>query len=83
MEQSCIKKASAAENLPARGYSIVYRHDETNHCPGCGRTHWYIGRLSAQCAFCETAMPLAAGMAGSGSRREGHGATGEFPSEPL
>jgi hypothetical protein len=42
-----------------RGYSIVYRDNETNHCPGCGRTHWWIGRTSAQCGFCDTALPLA------------------------
>jgi hypothetical protein len=30
-----------------------------NHCPGCGRTHWIIGRVSAECAFCATALPLA------------------------
>ncbi|HEV2865179.1 MAG TPA: hypothetical protein VGX37_01570 [Allosphingosinicella sp.] len=41
-----------------RGYSAVYRHNETNHCPGCGRTHWYVGRVSAECGFCATALPL-------------------------
>lgn len=41
-----------------RGYHIVYRDAETNHCPGCGRAHWYIGRLMAECAFCGTALPL-------------------------
>jgi hypothetical protein len=41
-----------------RGYHIFYRDDETNHCPGCGRTHWYIGRVMAECAFCGTALPL-------------------------
>ena len=41
-----------------RGYHIVYREHETNHCPGCGRTHWYIGRMLAECAFCQTALPL-------------------------
>ena len=48
-----------AHNPSARGYIIVYRPEETNHCPGCGRTHWYVGRLSAECAFCSTAIPLA------------------------
>lgn len=43
----------------ARGYHAVYRAGEVNHCPGCGRTHWMIGRLSAECAFCSTALPLA------------------------
>lgn len=45
-----------------RGYSAVYREHEINHCPGCGRTHWIIGRLTAECAFCSTAMPLADGL---------------------
>jgi hypothetical protein len=30
-----------------------------NHCPGCGRIQWLIGRVSAECAFCGTALPLA------------------------
>ena len=42
-----------------RGYHVVYREHEVNHCPGCGRTHWIIGRISAECAFCATALPLA------------------------
>ena len=41
-----------------RGYHAVYRENEVNHCPGCGRTHWHIGRLLAECAFCATALPL-------------------------
>lgn len=42
-----------------RGYHAVYREHEVNHCPGCGRTQWLIGRVSAECAFCSTALPLA------------------------
>ena len=41
-----------------RGYHAVYRDNEVNHCPGCGRTHWYLGRVLAECAFCSTALPL-------------------------
>lgn len=41
-----------------RGYHAVYREKEVNHCPGCGRTHWYIGRTLAECGFCATALPL-------------------------
>ena len=44
-----------------RGYSILYRENEVNYCPGCGRTHWYVGRLSAECGFCGTAVMLADG----------------------
>lgn len=41
-----------------RGYHAVYRENEVNHCPGCGRTHWLLGRQLAECAFCATALPL-------------------------
>ena len=51
--------ASFAASLAKRGHHIVYRVNESNHCPGCGRTHWYIGRVSAECGFCGTAVPLA------------------------
>lgn len=27
-------------------------------CPGCGRSHWLIGRATAECGFCATALPL-------------------------
>lgn len=49
-------------NPTARGYHAVYHDGEVNHCPGCGRTHWLIGRLSAECAFCGTALPLREAM---------------------
>jgi hypothetical protein len=42
-----------------RGLHAVYRDNQVNHCPGCGRTHWYIGRTTAECAFCATALPIA------------------------
>lgn len=41
-----------------RGYQPVYRRHEANFCPGCGRTSWFIGRITAECAFCKTAIPL-------------------------
>lgn len=43
---------------PPRGYHVAYRQNEVNHCPGCGRCHWLIGRASAECGFCHTAIPL-------------------------
>ena len=46
-------------SLGGRGYSVLYREDELNFCPGCGRSHWYVGRLLAECAYCGTAVPLA------------------------
>jgi hypothetical protein len=50
---------SFAAGLAQRGHHIVYRANSSNHCPGCGRSHWYIGRVSAECGFCGTAIPLA------------------------
>lgn len=43
-----------------RGYAIFYRQNEPNHCPGCGRSAWHVGRQSAECAACATAIPLIA-----------------------
>ena len=58
--------AGLFERLPAvGGYRPVYRENVVNHCPGCGRTHWLVGRYSAECAFCSTALPLHEG----GTRR--------------
>ena len=51
--------SSFAAGLAKRGHHIVYRVNEANHCPGCGRSQWYIGRVSAECGFCGSAVPLA------------------------
>jgi hypothetical protein len=60
-----------AHDPALRGYHVVYREHEVNHCPGCGRSHWYVGRLSAECGFCATALPLAeSGMFGIGTMRQ-------------
>lgn len=53
--------AAAGAQLSRRGYRVVYRHQEVNFCPGCGRTHWLVGRTSAECGFCATALPFATG----------------------
>lgn len=36
---------------------MTYIDGEVNRCPGCNRSNWYIGRMSAECAFCGTALP--------------------------
>src|SRR5881628_2986533 len=51
--------ASFAAGLAQRGHHIVYRANSSNHCPGCGHSNWFIGRVSAECGFCGTAVPLA------------------------
>lgn len=57
-----------AHDPQSRGYCVVYHEDEVNHCPGCGRTHWFVGRVSAECGFCATALPLAATSRGHSLR---------------
>ena len=57
-----IPTRSFSHDLLRRGYNVTYRPDEVNHCPGCGRSHWYVGRLSAECGFCSTAIPLSDSM---------------------
>ena len=42
------------------GYILIYHLHEKNYCPGCGQSSWYVGRNMAECAFCDTALPLAA-----------------------
>ena len=46
-------------DLARRGHHVVYRANEPNRCPGCGRAHWYVGRVTAECGFCGTAVALA------------------------
>ena len=59
-------------NPAVRGLLPLYHPGETNRCPGCGRSHWYVGRLSAECGFCSTAIALAeTGMTGAGLFRIG------------
>ena len=44
--------------LGNRGFRPMYHTDAVNYCPGCGHVQWYVGRISAECAFCATALPL-------------------------
>lgn len=52
--------------VQARGHHVVYRAGEINRCPGCGRAQWHIGRMTAECGFCATAVPLAEAQWGAG-----------------
>ena len=52
------EEESCQHDLRARGYSQVYRENQVNNCPGCGHTQWYVGRISAECGYCATALPL-------------------------
>ena len=50
---------------PETNLTPSYYLGESNRYPGCGRRHWWIGRHSAKCAFCATALPLDTATAGS------------------
>jgi uncharacterized protein (DUF983 family) len=64
---------SFPHNPAARGYQPLYHQGEVNRCPSCGRSHWYVGRLSAECGFCGTALALAeTGIVGVGLFQRGH-----------
>jgi hypothetical protein len=44
-------------HLEPRGYRIAYQGAQTQ-CPSCHRSNWWVGKGSAQCAFCETVVPF-------------------------
>jgi PilZ domain len=46
-------------DLSARGYQVLFWSDEVNRCPGCGHSQWHVGRVTAECGICQTALPLA------------------------
>jgi len=50
--------ADRFDGLPPH-YAVHYHAGVVNHCPGCAGTQWFVGRTMAQCARCETALPLA------------------------
>lgn len=54
-----VAKAIPLPAFLARSFIPLYHQDTVNHCPSCGHTHWHIGRSTAECAFCATALPLA------------------------
>lgn len=63
---------SFALNLSTRGYQVLFWRDEVNHCPGCGHSQWHVGRITAECGYCHTALPLAeaahAGLHSAGTK---------------
>ena len=79
MLASIFGRTGLAHDPSRRGYHVVYRENHPNFCPGCGRSHWYVGRLSAECGFCATALPLAdAGTWGVGMVRHGQPSHDDF-----
>ncbi|HEX6260227.1 MAG TPA: hypothetical protein VFZ51_06205 [Woeseiaceae bacterium] len=48
----------AESPIRPHGFLPIYREGKANVCPGCGAGQWFIGRITAECAFCGTALPL-------------------------
>jgi hypothetical protein len=47
-----------AQDPQKRGLRAAYWSNQVNYCPSCSRSQWLVGRSSAECAFCATALPL-------------------------
>jgi hypothetical protein len=60
MNTNDFSQISQSKTQLRRGFTALYHADVVNHCPACSHTHWHVGRQVAECAFCETALPLAA-----------------------
>ncbi len=58
-----VRRLNQAERIrraiAQRGYSL--RYEPGMACPGCQHRAFHIGRQSAECARCGTALPLAPG----------------------
>jgi hypothetical protein len=70
---SAVALAGQGGSIARRGYHVAYRGGGADVCPGCGRSHFHVGRVSAECAFCGTALPLvgAPNSGGGGSWQRG------------
>ena len=49
-----IPTLSADSRIPM----LAYRPGRDTACPACGERQWLVGRIMAECAFCETALPI-------------------------
>lgn len=45
-------------DLAGVAWQALYYLGRENLCPGCGRSHWTVGRVTAECGFCKTVLPL-------------------------
>ncbi|MFV0642941.1 MAG: hypothetical protein ACK5NN_00320 [Sphingomonadaceae bacterium] len=49
--------------MPRRGpvapaILLAWRAGEDTYCPQCGRQHWHVGRVTAECGFCGMALSI-------------------------
>ena len=36
-----------------------YHPGSADRCPECGQSNWQVGRSTAECGYCSTALPIA------------------------
>ncbi len=58
-------------DLSSRGYQVLFWRDQVNRCPGCGHSQWHVGRITAECGICSTALPIS-GDTQAGFELTGH-----------
>lgn len=54
-----MQSSHAVRPAAARGFTVTYRPGQSNCCPACSGMQWHVGRQSAECAYCDAALPLA------------------------
>lgn len=50
----------AMRTSPRPHHVLTYRPGSDNVCPCCAKSNWIVGRATAECGFCATALPIAA-----------------------
>ena len=59
----CLRPVYGAQPEGAQSGGVsriaIISYHPGDRCPGCSHRNWHIGRIMAECAFCETALPLA------------------------
>ena len=56
IRQAAVAAMQKREHMARQAFVPTYRGN--NPCPGCGKSHWWIGRTMAECGFCSTAIPI-------------------------
>jgi len=69
MKLSSSATKSAFQRITLPGYVPLYQSGTVNVCPCCGQRQWFIGRTMAECAFCDTALPISHGTDSGHARR--------------
>ncbi|MFD1103421.1 hypothetical protein [Sphingobium olei] len=54
----------SASSAEAYAPMLSYRPGRAIPCPTCGERQWLVGRIMAECACCETALPIDLGYRG-------------------